>query len=52
MILNIGLELGVLPQMLFSMMVLMALRTTLMAAPLLDWIYLGEHLILLHTIKE
>jgi Kef-type K+ transport system membrane component KefB len=42
-ILNIGLDLGILSQALFSMMVLMALITTLMTTPLLTWIY-PEHL--------
>ncbi len=38
-ILNIGLEIGVLRQPLFSMMVLMAIGTTLMTTPLLVWFY-------------
>lgn len=38
-ILNIGLDLGVLSPALFSVMVLMALVTTLMTSPLLSWIY-------------
>jgi Kef-type K+ transport system membrane component KefB len=38
-ILNIGLDLGVISQELFSLMVMMAVVTTLMAAPLLHWIY-------------
>lgn len=38
-ILNIGLDLGILSPALFSMMVLMALATTLMTSPLLSWIY-------------
>lgn len=38
-ILNVGFDLGVLSQSLFSMMVLMALITTIMASPLLHWIY-------------
>ena len=38
-ILNIGLDLGVLSPALFSMMVLMALVTTLMTTPLLNWIH-------------
>lgn len=38
-ILNIGLDMGVLSPTLFSMMVLMALTTTFMATPLLQWIY-------------
>lgn len=42
-ILNIGLDLGILSPALFSMMVLMALITTLMTTPLLTWVY-PEHL--------
>jgi Kef-type K+ transport system membrane component KefB len=38
-ILNIGLDIGVISPMLFSMMVLMALVTTFMTTPLLEWIY-------------
>lgn len=38
-ILNIGLDLGILSPPLFSIMVLMALVTTLMTTPLLSWIY-------------
>jgi len=38
-ILNIGLDLGILSPALFSIMVLMALLTTLMTTPLLTWIY-------------
>ncbi len=38
-ILNVGLDLGVLSPALFSMMVLMALVTTLMTSPLLSWVY-------------
>jgi Kef-type K+ transport system membrane component KefB len=37
-VLNVGLELGILSQTLFSMMVIMALATTLMTAPLLRYI--------------
>jgi len=37
-ILNVGLDLHVLSPTLFSMMVIMALATTLMTAPLIDWI--------------
>lgn len=36
-VLNIGLDLGVISPALFSMMVLMAIVTTMMAAPLLHW---------------
>jgi Kef-type K+ transport system membrane component KefB len=38
-ILNIGLDIGVLPRSFFSMMVVMAVVTTLMTTPLLLWIY-------------
>ena len=38
-ILNVGLDLGVLSPALFSVMVLMALVTTFMTSPLLRWIY-------------
>jgi Kef-type K+ transport system membrane component KefB len=38
-ILNVGLDLGVLSPALFAMMVLMALVTTLMTSPLLEWVY-------------
>lgn len=39
-VLNIGLDIGVLSPALFAMLVLMALLTTFMTTPLLDWIYL------------
>jgi len=38
-ILNIGLDIGVISQTMFSIMVLMALVTTFMTTPLLEWIY-------------
>lgn len=38
-ILNIGLDLGLLSPALFSIMVLMALVTTFMTSPLLSWVY-------------
>ena len=38
-ILNIGLDLGILSPALFSIMVVMALVTTLMTTPLLRWVY-------------
>ncbi len=41
-ILNIGLEQGVITPTLFTMMVLMAVITTLMASPLFEWVY-GKH---------
>lgn len=37
-ILNIGLEIGVITPTLFTMMVIMALGTTLMTSPLLVWL--------------
>jgi len=38
-ILNLGLDIGVISPVLFSMMVLMALVTTFMTTPLLEWVY-------------
>jgi Kef-type K+ transport system membrane component KefB/nucleotide-binding universal stress UspA family protein len=38
-VLNIGLDLGVITPAVFSMMVIMALVTTFMTTPLLEWIY-------------
>lgn len=38
-ILNVGLDFHILSPTLFSMMVIMALATTVMTSPLLDWIY-------------
>jgi len=38
-ILNIGLTAGIIGSALFSMMVLMAIVTTLMASPLFEWVY-------------
>jgi Kef-type K+ transport system membrane component KefB len=38
-ILNIGLDIGVLTRPLFSIMVLMAVGTTLMTTPILSWVY-------------
>jgi Kef-type K+ transport system membrane component KefB len=38
-ILNIGLSAGIIGSALFSMMVLMAIVTTLMASPLFEWVY-------------
>ncbi len=37
-VLNIGYDMGILSTEIFSMMVLMALLTTMMTAPLLNWI--------------
>jgi Kef-type K+ transport system membrane component KefB len=42
-VLNIGLDLGVLSPSLFAMLVIMALVTTMMASPLLSWLgYRGQ----------
>jgi Kef-type K+ transport system membrane component KefB len=41
-VLNLGLELGVISPTLFTMMVLMALVTTFMTTPLLEWFYLAR----------
>lgn len=38
-ILSVGLEIGVISPALFAMMVLMALATTFMTSPLLEWVY-------------
>jgi Kef-type K+ transport system membrane component KefB/nucleotide-binding universal stress UspA family protein len=43
-VLNIGLDVGVLSPTLFTMMVVMALVTTFMTTPLLKWIYPPEEL--------
>jgi Kef-type K+ transport system membrane component KefB len=41
-IVNIGLQAGILLPALFSILVLMAIVTTLMASPLFEWVY-GRH---------
>ena len=38
-IVNIGLQAGIIEPALFSMLVLMAIVTTLMASPLFEWVY-------------
>jgi Kef-type K+ transport system membrane component KefB len=38
-ILNVGLDIGIISPVLFSIMVLMALVTTFMTTPLLEWVY-------------
>jgi len=38
-ILNVGLDIGVISPALFAMMVLMALATTFMTTPILEWVY-------------
>lgn len=42
-VLNIGLELGILSPVVFSMMVLMALITTFMTSPLITWLLPSDH---------
>jgi Kef-type K+ transport system membrane component KefB/nucleotide-binding universal stress UspA family protein len=49
-VLNIGLELGVISPLLFTMLVIMALVTTFMTSPLLEWTY-PKKLIKLDVIK-
>ncbi|MGH7970934.1 MAG: cation:proton antiporter, partial [Limisphaerales bacterium] len=49
-IVNIGLERGVILPPLFSLMVLMAIVTTLMATPLFEWVY-GRHTRKLSTLQ-
>jgi len=51
-ILNIGLDLGVLSPALFSIMVLMALVTTFMTSPLISWIYPESHQLKLQEVKS
>jgi Kef-type K+ transport system membrane component KefB len=41
-VLNIGLQHGIVQPALFSVMVLMAIVTTLMASPVFEWVY-GRH---------
>jgi Kef-type K+ transport system membrane component KefB len=41
-LLNIGLDIGVISPTLFTMLVLMALLTTFMTAPVLEWIYFSR----------
>lgn len=43
-LLNIGLDIGVISPVLFTMMVLMALTTTFMTAPLFEWVYYARAL--------
>ena len=47
-VLNIGLDLGVISPLLFTMLVIMALVTTFMTSPLLEWTY-PKQLIRLHN---
>lgn len=49
-VLNIGLNLGVISPLLFTMLVIMALVTTFMTSPLLEWTY-PKRLIKLDTIE-
>jgi Kef-type K+ transport system membrane component KefB len=41
-LLNIGLDIGVISPALFTMLVIMALSTTFMTAPILEWIYFAR----------
>ncbi len=41
-ILNVGLDVGTISPVLFSMMVIMALLTTFMTTPILEWLDLGR----------
>lgn len=43
-VLNIGLDIGILSPTLFAMMVIMAIVTTVMTAPLLHWVYFTSSL--------
>ncbi|MEH2380519.1 MAG: cation:proton antiporter [Nostoc sp.] len=49
-VLNIGLELGVISPLIFTMLVIMALVTTFMTSPLLEWTY-PKRLIRLDVVK-
>ena len=49
-VLNIGLNFGVISPLLFTMLVIMALVTTFMTSPLLEWIY-PKRLIRLNTVE-
>src|SRR6185312_1047156 len=44
--LNIGLDIGVISQTVFTIMVLMALVTTFMTTPLLEWVYPARLMVL------
>lgn len=50
-VLNIGLELGVISPLLFTMLVIMALVTTFMTSPLLEWTY-PKKLIKLNVVES
>jgi Kef-type K+ transport system membrane component KefB/nucleotide-binding universal stress UspA family protein len=50
-VLNIGLSLGVITPLLFTMLVIVALVTTFMTSPLLEWIY-AKGLIGLHVVEK
>ena len=50
-VLNIGLELGVISPLIFTMLVIMALVTTFMTSPLLEWIY-PKKLIRLNVVER
>jgi Kef-type K+ transport system membrane component KefB len=48
-VLNIGLSLGVISPLLFTMLVIMALITTFMTSPLLEWTYPKKLLVVKHS---
>jgi len=50
-VLNIGLSLGIISPLLFTMLVIMALVTTVMTSPLLEWTY-PKHLIKLDVLES
>ncbi|HEY9810133.1 MAG TPA: cation:proton antiporter [Halomicronema sp.] len=50
-VLNIGLNFGVISPLLFTMLVIMALVTTFMTSPLLEWTY-PKHLIKLDMVEQ
>lgn len=50
-VLNIGLSLGVISPLLFAMLVIMALVTTFMTSPLLEWVF-PKRLIRLDAVEE
>jgi hypothetical protein len=49
-IINIGLQRGIIEPTLFSIMVAMAIVTTLMATPLFEWVY-GRHARRMHALS-
>jgi len=49
--LNIGLDIGVISPTVFTIMVLMALTTTFMTSPLLEWVYPAKLMLAEETIE-